>query len=57
MLMWQENGIIYVLFNREIVGYSAGKNKNAKLVYKAISTIKYNLNKINILEVMNLKIR
>ena len=54
---WNYICLIIDLFNREIVGYTAGKNKNAKLVYKAISTIKYNLNKINILEVMNLKIR
>ena len=40
--------LIIDLFNREIVDYAAGKNKNAELVYKAISTIKCNLNKINI---------
>ena len=45
---WNYICLIIDLFNREIVGYSARKNKNAKLVYKAISTIKYNLNKINI---------
>ena len=37
------------LFNREIIGYAAGKNKNAELVYKAFGTIKTNLNNINIL--------
>jgi len=36
------------LYNREIIGYAAGKNKTAELVYKAFSTIKTNLNKINI---------
>lgn len=45
---WNYICLIIDLFNREIVGYAAGKNKNAELVYKAISTIKYNLNKINI---------
>lgn len=45
---WNYICLIIDLFNREIVGYAAGKNKNAELVYKAISTIKCNLNKINI---------
>ena len=45
---WNYICLIIDLFNREIVGYAAGKNKNVELVYKAISTIKYNLNKINI---------
>ena len=45
---WNYICLIIDLFNREIVGYVAGKNKNAELVYKAILTIKYNLNKINI---------
>ena len=30
-------------FNREIVGYSAGKSKDANLVVKAISKINHNL--------------
>lgn len=32
----------------EIIGYAAGKNKNAELVYKAFGRIKTNLNNINI---------
>ena len=36
------------LWNREIVGYVAGKNKTSELVYKAFSKIPYDLNKINI---------
>ena len=40
--------VIIDLFNREIIGYAAGKNKNAELVYKAFSRIKANLNNINI---------
>lgn len=45
---WNYICLILDLFNREIVGYAAGKNKNAELVYKAFSTIKYNLENINI---------
>ena len=40
--------MIIDLFNREIIGYAAGKNKNAELVYKAFGTIKTNLSNINI---------
>lgn len=36
------------LFNREIVGYSAGKNKDAKLVTKAISKISHSLEHIEL---------
>lgn len=45
---WNYICLILDLFNREIIGYAAGKNKNAELVYKAFSTIKNNLNTINI---------
>lgn len=45
---WNYICLILDLFNREIVGYAAGRNKNAELVYKAFSKIKCNLNKINI---------
>lgn len=34
------------LFNREIIGYSAGPNKTADLVYKALASIKGNLHNI-----------
>lgn len=54
---WNYIRLILDLYNREIIGYSGGKNKNAELVYKAFLTIKYNLSKINISEEMNLKIR
>lgn len=40
--------VIIDLSNREIIGYSAGGNKNAELVYKAFSRIKHDLNKINL---------
>ena len=36
------------LFNREIIGYSAGRNKDAVLVSKAFSKVKVNLNHIKI---------
>lgn len=36
------------LFNREIIGYSTGKNKDAALVSKAFSRVDVNLNKIQI---------
>lgn len=45
---WYYICVIIDLFNREIIGYSAGKNKNAELVYKAFSKINYPLDKINI---------
>ena len=45
---WNYICLIIDLFNREIIGYAAGKNKNAELVYKAFGTIKTNLNNINI---------
>ncbi|WP_188350335.1 IS3 family transposase, partial [Staphylococcus aureus] len=35
-------------FNREIVGYSAGKNKDANLVSKATSRINHNLEQIKL---------
>lgn len=40
--------LIIDLFNREIIGYSAGKHKDASIVEKAIKSIKYDLNKISI---------
>ena len=45
---WNYICLIIDLFNREIIGYAVGKNKNAELVYKAFGTIKTNLNNINI---------
>ena len=40
--------LVIDLFNREIIGYSAGKHKDASIVDKAIKSIKYDLNKISI---------
>jgi transposase InsO family protein len=46
---WNYICLILDLFNREIIGYAAGKNKTAELVTKAFSSIKRPLNEINIL--------
>ncbi len=43
---WHYICILVDLFNREIIGYSSGANKDAKLVYRAFSSIKESLYKI-----------
>lgn len=45
-MTWSYVCLLVDLFNREIIGYSAGPNKDATLVYRAISTIQGNLNQI-----------
>ncbi|HCW7390927.1 TPA: IS3 family transposase [Staphylococcus aureus] len=45
---WHYICLFIDLFNREIVGYSAGKNKDANLVSKAISRINHNLEQIKL---------
>lgn len=45
---WNYVCILIDLFNREIIGYSCGPNKDAQLVYKAISRIQANLNSIQL---------
>lgn len=45
---WNYICVLVDLFNREIIGYSAGKNKNAALVSKAFSTVELNLKNISI---------
>lgn len=45
---WNYICVLIDLFNREIIGYSAGKNKDAGLVSKAFSSIKHNLSNISI---------
>lgn len=45
---WNYVCLILDLWNREIIGYAAGERKNAELVYRAISKIPYNLNRIEI---------
>ncbi|MES5846362.1 IS3 family transposase [Bacillus cereus group sp. MG16] len=43
---WHYVCLFVDLFNREIIGYSAGPNKTADLVYKALASIKGNLHNI-----------
>ena len=43
---WNYICILVDLFNREIIGYSAGSNKDASLVYDAFATVKGNLGEI-----------
>ena len=45
---WNYVCLIVDLYNREIIGHSAGGNKTALLVYQAIASIKYPLNLISI---------
>jgi transposase InsO family protein len=43
---WNYICVFVDLFNREIVGFSTGPNKDAALVYRAFSSIKKDLRKI-----------
>lgn len=45
---WHYICLLINLFNREIVGYSAGENKDAELVYEAFMNTNINLSKIQI---------
>lgn len=45
---WNYVCILLDLHNREIIGFSAGARKDAVLVYKAFSTVKYKLDDISI---------
>ncbi len=45
---WHYICLMLDLHNREIVGYSAGAHKDARLVYEAFSSIKHDLSKVNI---------
>lgn len=45
---WNYICLIVDLWNREIIGYAAGKQKTAELVYRAIRKISYDLSRINI---------
>ena len=45
---WNYICLILDLCNREIVEYAAGKNKDVKLVKKALYSINYNLSKIDL---------
>ena len=43
---WSYVCLLVDLYNREIIGFSAGPNKDAKLVYKALSRVKTRLDDI-----------
>ena len=45
---WNYICVLLDLHNREIVGYSCGRHKDAKLVYDALATVKTNLNNLSI---------
>lgn len=45
---WNYICILLDLHNREIVGYSCGRHKDAQLVYDALATVKSNLNSFSI---------
>jgi len=45
---WNYICLLTDLFNREIIGYSCGRHKNADLVYRAFAKVKANLNQIQI---------
>jgi len=46
--VWNYVCLIVDLWNREIVGFAAGRNKTAELVYEAFESISYPLDRINI---------
>lgn len=43
---WHYICLFVDLYNREIIGHSAGPNKDAELVYQALSTVKADLRQI-----------
>ena len=43
---WHYVCLFVDLFNREIIGHSAGENKTADLVYKALASVQANLNDV-----------
>lgn len=45
---WHYICILVDLFNREIIGYSSGPRKDAQLVHRAFSSVKYDLRKIKV---------
>ena len=45
---WHYVCLFVDLFNREIIGHSAGASKSAELVYQALSSIKGNLNDVQL---------
>ncbi len=45
---WHYICVLVDLFNREIIGYSAGPHKDAQLVYRAFASVRYNLNQLHL---------
>ncbi len=45
---WNYICLLIDLYNREIIGYSSGKNKDSKLIEKALLNCKYSLKKIKL---------
>jgi putative transposase len=45
---WHYICVLVDLFNREIIGHSAGPHKDAKLVQTAFASVKYNLNRLQL---------
>jgi len=45
---WHYICVLVDLYNREIIGYSAGPRKSACLVQRAFGAVKYNLNRLKL---------
>lgn len=45
---WHYICVLIDLFNREIIGYSAGPHKDVALVHHAFASVKYNLNRFEL---------
>lgn len=45
---WHYICVLVDLYNREIIGHSAGSHKSAALVQRAFATVKYNLNRLEL---------
>lgn len=51
MFVLSKIGIIFDLYNREIIGYSAGQDKDTTLVHHAFSRVKYNLQELEMFHI------
>ncbi|WP_416150693.1 IS3 family transposase [Salipaludibacillus sp. HK11] len=45
---WHYICVLVDLYNREIIGYSAGSHKSAELVQRAFASVKYNLHRLEL---------
>lgn len=45
---WHYICVLVDLYNREIIGHSAGPRKDAELVRQAFASVKYNLNRLQL---------